>query len=401
MNNSTNPSLLILPAPLRWLVIVALPPVGLLCLFFLTRLLGYGTDVYYSSLGASAATFLVGGLFAFQRKCLLINRLIVLAAFCLLAISTWCFLPNNLSDGFSLFGAVYRRDDLNRRLAGLSMVDYDSAGAIFRECGLLDKYYPSLAAEPQYHFLAWKQNAIDSLKNRYYAIPLNDVSSAVAVQRDESAFARFFSDEKIIVKAGTEWIERAMAHHCQELGSIPLGNWDEFNKNAGVRFAFAHDIFNRNTAPLYLAESRWASLSVTESISRLNPGRVGTPKQTLEMCREIESHLLSLTSIDNSPKRFYEARDTLFRLALFALEAETNKHIKAGRADIAYGIARKFAVDWFSTAEILGPDQINRLEELRDKCRDRADIAERGGDGPEVTPLPRERETAPPPRIKS
>jgi hypothetical protein len=46
-------------------------------------------------------------------------------------------------------------------------------------------------------------------------------------------------------------------------------------------------------------------------------------------------------------------------------------------------------VDWFSTAEMLGPEEMKRLKELREKCRDRADVAEKGGEAIEISPPPR------------
>jgi hypothetical protein len=206
------------------------------------------------------------------------------------------------------------------------------------------------------------------------------------------------ADAEKILAPGREWQSRAALHFRRELESLALADWDGFNLQGNLRRALAL-AFPILEPYLSHAELKWVMENVKEKVIASLSTRKANPRQFRETCLELEMHIRSLNCI-GGPNYFHEVRNFVFQRAFEAVETETSAHLMAGRSDVAYGIARKFAVDWFETAKMLGAEQVKSIEGLREKCRDRASVPEREGSELETAPMPRELERGPLPRIK-
>jgi hypothetical protein len=255
----------------------------------------------------------------------------------------------------------------------------------------LHRASPSMAL--QIDMDRWADEVAEAIDKRFRNISTEDIAGAVQAHNAQHALSSAYSGPWIT--STSDWIGRAVAARESELEMIPDGDWVVFDRTATGRHMLV-DGFPKSRGQLISAEREWTHKTTIASLRSIQMN----PKLMREKCYETEKQLLALNSVDESPERFREARTLLFRTALHSAQSEIQSLLETGRVDVAYGIARKLAVDWFATAEILGPEQLKRLEELRDRCRDQVELADQSGELPELAPIPRTSETAPAPRLK-
>jgi hypothetical protein len=371
--------------------------VGIYGQMWLFQLLGYGWDIPKGRAIPALVLYFLGGIIIFQRRRSLPLRLFVFLIVSVSSATGWWLTPQN---HVSLRDAARLRDELRAELA--TPPTFEKA---FIVDALMHKHAQiSLASRnmtDQIDLDSWIEDVAEAIREQYRKTSTEDITGALQVSNADRAL--FLANSGPFINSREEWVDKAISARKNELEMLTPADWDGFNRTSAGRHSLVQ-AFPKTRDQLISAEQEWvreATISNLRSIQRKpRPSVEMNPKQTREVCHETDKHLLALKSLDNSPTRFQEHHKLLFHIAMAAVDGETENHLAVGRADIAYGIARKFAVDWFATAEMLGPNQLKRLEELREKCRDRADIGAKGDGAPELTPLPRERETAPEPRIK-
>jgi len=358
------------------------------------------------SLPALVLLFTAGMLATRRKRSILFRVLAIVIAAAVSAVGWW-ITPIGLTHGLSLREATRYRDEIKAELS--APATFENA-YLARDWGIrrkkLDRSYWRLCKELDEELLRWAKQFAHSARIKFKSIPADDIAAAIRIRQtcfevaNSLGTSSFFTDT-----IESEWLEGAIALQARKLEALPRRDWEGFNRTSSERMALA-EAFYFAEKQLERAEETWVFESISDELQII---LIHTdPKMIRERCREAQQQLLTLKCIAPHDYRFPESRRLLFQLALSAVQKETEHHIKAGRVDIAYGIARKFAVDWFATAEMIGEGQTKRLEELRDKCRDRADVAGKTDDSPEITPLPRVRDTAPttipelapPPRLK-
>src|SRR5205085_491775 len=110
--------------------------------------------------------------------------------------------------------------------------------------------------------------------------------------------------------------------------------------------------------------------------------------------RAQDNAVLALKSLDTGAGRFNRTRRILFDFAHEDARADAAAHLDAGRYDRAFGVTRKHAVEWSATATVLGPTELKKLDEFRERYAFFAALAA------SATPSPEALEVAPPPRLK-
>jgi hypothetical protein len=375
---------------------------GVFSLLLLYQILGYGWDNPQERAIPALIIFFAGGMIAFQRRRSLALRAFALVVAIALAVPIWWLSPRN---GTSLWEAARTRDELKADLSTQPTFENASiASHIRHKHDSLLRSSPSMASGFDRAMDLWRDKAVLAVVERLRNIPTDDPESVLKTSEVgirvagalKGTYGRIFDAQK-------DWIAGAVVARKSELESLPRGDWVGFDQTADGRHALA-DTFGiispESLQQLVSAEGTWIQETANEVATASLGEMQMNPKLLRELCYETEKQLLALNSLDSSPDRFLAPRATLFKIARDTVHKEIQEHIEAKRYDHAYGIARKFAVDWFKTAEMLGPEQQKRLEELRDRCRDKAELAEKNGDSPEAAPIPRTRETAPAPRLK-
>jgi len=239
-------------------------------------------------------------------------------------------------------------------------------------------------------YSAAKENAAG-----FRRIPLDDAPAARALEEQARKLAIHFPEAGSFVGEAIDiWIARAVAHRTGELKNLMPGDWAAFDRTAPGRRALteigvvtyameARDVLAR-------AEEDWVNDSVEALIERADADE-GPPAG---VWRDIEKNVLALDSLDADEGRFKSARRRLFDLAHASASADAARHIKAGRYNRAFGVARKHAVEWNATANVLGARDVKKLDSLREKC-----AALVTPDGVDPSPAD-ETDIAPPPRTK-
>ncbi len=343
--------------------------------------------------------FFVCGTLALQRRRSLAFRTLPLFIAATLAVPVWWFTPVGLTHGMSLGEATAFRDELKTELSSTPTFESASQAITWKiKRDKLDSDYHWMANEIDSEMRRCADRFFPMVVERYRDTPTEDTAHASQIQAlSERVFiplgCRMCADI-----AARDWIRRAVAVKKSELEKLSREDWVGFDQTAPGRYAL-FDAFYDSHSQLISTEGEWILDTVTAILPNIHS--MMNPKLMREKCCETEKQLLALNSLDTSSERFREARTLLFRTALHSAQSEIQSLLEAGRVDVAYGIARKLAVDWFATAEILGPEQLKRLEDLRDRCRDQVELADQSGEGQEVAPTPRILETAPAPRLKT
>jgi hypothetical protein len=378
----------------RLWVAVVLSLLGVELLQYLT----FGsTEADGPALPALILLFTGGILVSSGQKSIAIRILSLFITTTLSVLALW-ITPIGLTQGMSLRDAARYRDELKAELS--APPNFENAWMVNSWKAKRKKFdhrFHWMSKEIDSDIERWATDFHLSVLEAYRNTPAGDTKKAAQILDVSATVFYTLRDTRQSYTAEDDWVARAVSDKKICLQKIQRGDWAGFDRSALERHALA-DTFRSSFPRLAAIEEEWIFESVAAGHQKTQIEM--TPKLIREKCHETEKQLLALKSLDESSGRFRESRKLLFLSALEAVDSETNNHITAGRSDIAYGIARKFAVDWFATAEMLGPEHLKRIEDLREKCRDRADITERAGDTPEITPPPREREIAPPPRPK-
>jgi hypothetical protein len=313
------------------------------------------------------------------------------------AAGAWWVVPCR-DDGLSLRGAVARRDQLKERIASTPPDDIDSGIATKLATDTLQHQYGKLGASLRGDLSNWSLRAAEEIATRLRRVAFDDVPAARALEEQARKLAVHFPEAGMMIGGAIDtWIARAMYHRKTELENLPHGDWAAFDRTAPGRLALTeigpvgYAIGTRDA--LIRVEEEWVNESVEALIERDSgaDGAGGAPRG--DPWRAIEKDVLALRALDTGEDRFMTPRRRLFDLAHAAARDETNRHIKAGRYDLAYGRARKHAVEWNETAIILGPAEVRKLDALREKCEHLAKL----DDG---TAKPEAIEVAPDPRPK-
>jgi len=226
----------------------------------------------------------------------------------------------------------------------------------------------------------------DAVVTRYAQLPADDFKSVAALRET----AKYLSEEhpasgERIEQAFRQWLANARSARTDELRKLPPGDWAAFDRTAAGRKALA-EAFPECRAGLLQAEDEW----VREASEWHLTSSSHLPMRS--KCRQIETDLLALNSLDKSEGRFATARLRLFAVAHDAAQKEVAAHLEAGRYEIAFGLARKHAVDWNATAAILGAEELKKLDKLRETCGffDKlASKAAKPADPADIAPEPR------------
>jgi hypothetical protein len=392
------------PSPMRplhrttLLVVVTAAVFAIVCqyaLLFLFKLLGYGWDIPKGRAIPALVFYFMGGIVAIQRRRPPALRALAIIVASSLAIPAWWLTPQN---HVSLRQAGRIRDELRTDVS--SRPDWDKA---FIAEALKDKHDELLRASrsmaQQIDMDRWADEVGVAIDERFRKLSADDLEGAV--QTGKAYLALFFSfSGATSYEARDAWIEKAVTAKKNELNQLPDADWAGFDRTAIERHLLADSFLRGSRAyrlleQLVAAEEEWGLKGVNAALAVVQNQK--SPKLTREVCRDFEKQLLALKSLESSPARFLKARALLLHTAQDAAEAEIRLHFKAGSYDLAYGIARKLAVDWFATAELLGGDEQKSLVTLRESCRQLAGKADSSADSPELAPAPRTRETPPKP----
>lgn len=372
-------------------VAVGFAVLGLSVVFVLFGFLGYGWDEPKGRAIPVLVLFFLGGIVVFQRRRPLALRMLALVLTVALAVVAWWLTPQN---HVSLREAGRLRDELHAELS--VPPTWDKA---FIADDLKAKYDKLLKASRSMALKidldGWADAVGNSIQDQFQATPPDDIKGAIQTSKASDCLTIEFSGATTS-KPLDGWIDRAVTARKNELNQLADADWPGFDHTATARHSLANAFLRgsyRTPAKLIAAEEEWGLKSVTTTLAanylQMNP------KLMRETCSETEKQLLSLNSLDSTPERFRSARELLFRTVLNAANNEVQSHIKSGQFALAYGIARKLAVDWFASAQLLGTKEQQELVTLRENCRRLAEKAEEAGDEPEVAPLPRTRETSP------
>jgi hypothetical protein len=175
-----------------------------------------------------------------------------------------------------------------------------------------------------------------------------------------------------------------------ELTAAP-GDWAAFDRTAPGRKVLA-EAFPASRDSLGDAENEWVYTAVLGQRASPAPAVPGGALPGRTDWRAIEKTVLALPALDTSESRFKKARDPLFTSAHDDAKSAIAAHLEAGRYDLAFGAARKHAVEWSATATVLGTSEVQKLDKLREHCESFAklyDVSAKPADPAELAPPPR------------
>ncbi len=350
------------------------------------RGLDLGSDLHTARLAAASGVLFAGGWIVSRDGRSRVFRVLLALCTAVLAALAWWLVP---VEGKSLRDAARWRASSRATIAGLGCSDLDRALQVQGELKRYEPLYPSVAVEPRAAFQHWKQAAADGLKKQFHDLsPTEAASAAHTWDAAQAFFGAFPETEHELTRAATGWSQRATQFLARELAAVSWGDWIAFARNDSARATLAA-AFPTSRMPLIVAERRWALRNVRELIlvAKRTGGEDG--RKLHEFCRDAEQQLLELHTVDAEPDRFRDARKLLFMAARDSVRVEIKPLLDAHRFTQAYGMARKYAVDWYAAAGLVSLTEQRKLEELRDACRYLALLAEKAGDPSEAAPPPR------------
>jgi hypothetical protein len=371
--------------------VAALGLVGIICLF---GLLGYGWDMPKGRAIPVLFLYFLAGIAALQRGKSTLFRGFVFILATILAVPAWWLTPQN---HVSLRQAGKWHDELKAEFS--SPPSWEHA---YRVSDIKDKYAKlysasrSLTQTLPMDDRDWTFSIGEAIYERFRTTPPEDIEQAIETKKAESALN--YSGAPF--NASHIWVKRALALQIDDLTRLPEADWAGFDRSAPARLRLAETfLMYHDLEQLIAAEEKWGFSSAAKALDEARASK--DPKVIGAACSGAEKQLLALNSAEKTRKRFRAARELLFLVAIRSAQEEIQKYSDAKNYDAAYGIARKLAVDWFATAEMLGSDKAKLLETLRENCRLDVEAADAAANSPEVAPPPRSREIAPPPRSKS
>lgn len=381
----------------RLLLFAAFVTAGFVAVWQGFGLLGFGTEDHPQRNLATLAPLAVGGAVLGSRRSFFIRAAAVLFGLAFAA-GAWWLVPCR-DGGMSLNEAVYQRYRLTVHIDALSPEDIDSGIATKLNVDRLQSQYGTLGLPLRGRLQRWSYSAAEDSAARFRRIPLDDPAAARALEEQVRKLAVHFPEAGMRVgQAIDTWIARAVLYRQHELEKLPSGDWLAFDQTAPGRLALAEigvasfALITREE--LAKAEEEWVNESVEALVEQQSMRNEGADQVRADVWRAIEKDILALKSLDTSDDRFKAARRRLFDLAYASTLAETGRLIKAGRHNAAWGVARRYAVEWNATAGVLGARDVKKLDALREKC---AALVKPGVADPDPAD---EDNIAPPPRAK-
>jgi hypothetical protein len=379
---------------LRLACIAAFVALGFVAVWQGFGLAGYGTDAHAHRvlwvciplLGSGLVLVCVKGWFP-------VRVLVALAFFGSACWAWWDVRSSNYKSAVSLRAAVAERDRYRELLATATLEDVERSEGMRGVTALTDQY-PTLTAELAQEYTRWKAKTADDIVSRYDRTPPDDFKTIAELRGAGKALAAVHPpDPERLEAAFRGWLVRATHAKTDECRNIPLGDWAAFDRTAPGRGVFA-EAFPMMRPALVAAEIEWVDASTERIVSMNLTPKAGENPPTRELWLRTQRDVLALKSLDASERRFAKARLRLFTVAHRAAQSEVYRHLDAARYDIAYSVARKHAVDWNATATVLGPEELKKLDALRETCAFFDKFASKAAAPPEAV------DVAPPPRTK-
>lgn len=322
-------------------------------------------------------------LFWSQKKA--ITRVTVALIAVGLACAAWWLVPCWVG-GMPLREAVTLRDQIRERLSTPTLEDMES-GVLFKiKCEEIRRQYLALGVSLERDLHRWSDEIRQLIVARFREIPPDDVATARVFAERTTQFSRQMGPSLTTYHATERWVARATDLKVRELEEMPLGDWDAFGRTAPNRLLLTEIGWEETHDAIKEAEETWANESVESLIKHGRGAGYG------ERLLAIEKDILALKSLNTSEDRFKEARKRLFAAAHEYARTSVVAHLDAGRYELAFGLARRHAVEWNATAALLGPDELKKVDTLRETCEffDKlAAKAAKPADAPDVAPEPR------------
>jgi hypothetical protein len=189
-----------------------------------------------------------------------------------------------------------------------------------------------------------------------------------------------------------EETEQVVTARVGELRELSANDTAGFARTAPARRALSHAIPDARPR-LVAAEEEWAARWAGFTVVGYTHSDI-SPRHVREGCRECEQQLREMPALDDAPTRLLEARRVFYRAAHESAVKEIRALHEGGRFERAFGVALAHGFEWGKVPGLLGPDDQNDLDALRERCRA---LLQPDGD-PEAIPPPRAIETAPAPR---
>jgi hypothetical protein len=307
--------------------------------------------------------------------------------------AAWMYVPTD-GDGWSLHHAKTERNRLRDRFAGSDPTEVFEDGE--REQAALralKRRYPALARGMDVQYAGWLRDAREWISARYRQLPPDDLATARLLRAHTEAVlecepaGEFQRGNAIqLERAFAEWLARAVTAKQEELFGLRIRDWEMFDRTAPGRRVLA-EAFPECRAELVAAEEDWVELSAV-GVTNRDAEREEKGRFPTEDWPAIEKAVLALKSLDTGDGRFTRTRRSLFADAHGDVQWMIAAHLKAGRYDLAFGLARRHAVEWNATAAVLGPEELKKLDSLRETCEKLAAKAA-PPDAAEVAPPPR------------
>jgi hypothetical protein len=378
----------------RLLALVAFVTVGFTAVCQGFGLAGFGTEDHPLRNFATLVPLVVGGAVLVRARRSVPVRVGAAVLGLGGAAVAWWVVPCR-DDGLSLRDAVDRRDQLKARIAATPPDDIDAGIVLKLNTDSLQSQYGKLGASLRGDLGDWEYRAAEEIATRFRALSPDDAPAARALEERARKLAPHFPGAGMMMGQAIDvWTARAVYRRKNELENLPHADWAAFDKTAPGRLAVAEigpaGYVRGTREALIRVEEEWVNESVEALIERNSEADGATSRG--EVWHAIEKDVLALQSLDTGDDRFSTARRRLFDLAHASARDETNRHIKSGRYDRAFGLARKHAVEWDATAAVLGPAEVRKLDALREKCEHlakREEGPEKPDDAIEVAPAPR------------
>jgi hypothetical protein len=359
----------------------------------ITAALGYGSDIHVSRMLCAAVFLFSAGLIAFWPRVQWPLRVLFLLFGIAGAAAAWLLLPCG-ARGMPLVAAVGQRDLLRIWMSEPTREHLGEAGEMKAAVGRLAQDYPSLAQPLEVELRDWKKRAEAEIGERFAKINPNDLTAALALQIRLNELDRVFPEDGIVVSPNV-WVNRAVKARVADLVATSRSGPTAFDRTAPERRALAA-AFPETRRQLIEAEEQWGQQMVASMVIHF-VHLDSSPREIREECCSTGMSLLELKSLDDSPRRFLEARRALFRTSQEAVQAEIRLLHEAERFDRALAVALDHQFVWAKSPGVVGPAEQKAFDDLRERCRG---LCRPGGD-PEPIPPPRVIDTAPEPRPKA
>jgi hypothetical protein len=395
--------------PARMLGVIAFAAVGFVAVWQGFGAAGFGTDVHAKRVVVAVLPLLALGLTLVRRKELSAVRAVAVLLGVGGAGALWWYVPSSdYKSAISLRDAADDRAKVREYLAN-PLLDNPKNGPPARAIlDSLNKQYPSLVERQTAEYDRWVEEAGVSLAEQFRKTPYGDIKGGIALYTRAKALAELKHPAATQAEhAAAQWAITTLQVTTRQLEKVLPGDWAEFNDTAPGRKSLA-EAFPHTRNALLLAEAGWVDSSAEFIVSNNLTPKPGAKPQPSGFWLDTHKDVMALQSLDTSDGRFVQARQRLFKVAHEAAQREVNAHMDANRYGIASAIATRHALDWNSTAVLLGKTETEAIDSLRDVAKFFYGLSERFkvAEPIDIAPPPRipggaePIEIAPPPRTK-